>query len=145
SPVRERRDRDEPGADHAADERGPFLRRAAVRAAELRADAEAGRREGDDEESAREQEVDAAALGREASGCEDRYEEAGERHGRLEHEPELGQVEPCPHARMREEERQNGAEEPREERLAQEPGLEVALFFHLPLVGRTVAADKSRD
>ena len=88
--MRERRNRDEPGADHAADERRPFLRRPGVRSAELGADAESGRRERGDEESACEQEVDAPALGGEAGRREHGHEQARERHGRLEHEPELG-------------------------------------------------------
>ncbi len=140
--ARERRDRDERGAEHAADEVRPLLRGAGGMAAELRADAEPGRRERGDEEAAREQEVDAPALGREAGGRQQGDEQPGERHRGLQHEPELRQVEPRPHARVREEERENRAEQAREQGFAEEPGLEVVLFFHFPLVGRTAAADK---
>ncbi len=47
---------------------------------------------------------------------------------------------------MGQEERKARAEEPGQQDFAQEPGLVlVAAVFHVPLVGRTIAADKGQE
>src|SRR5579872_4615575 len=141
--AQEGRRRDQREAEHAAEQRGPALRGADLLAAELRADREHEGGERRDEEPAREQEVDAPALDREADGREQRHEQAREPHGRLEDEPELREVPLGLEAGVREEEREARAEEPGQQDLAQEPGLVlVAILLHLPLVGRTIRADK---
>ena len=99
-----------------------------------------------DEEAAGEQEVEPAALDGEAHGGKHCHEQPGERHRRLEDEPQLRQVPARLEGGIGEKERQAGAEEAREEDFAQEPGLIlVSPFLHFPLVGRTAAADKGRS
>jgi hypothetical protein len=69
--VRERRGREQRRAGDRADQRRPALGGLDLVAAEARADAEGHRRERGDEEPAREQQVDPAAVGRVAGGTED--------------------------------------------------------------------------
>ncbi len=85
--------------------------------------AKANGRERGDEEPAREQEVEPAALDGEARRGEDGDEEAGEGHRRLEDEPQLRQVPARLEHRVGQEQRQARAEQPGEQDLAQEPGL----------------------
>ena len=102
----ERCDRDQRLPENRADQRRPGLGRVELAATEARPDREDRRGERGDEEAAREEQVDPPALDRVARGGEHRDEQAGERHRRLEHEPELRQVVMRAQPRVGEEERQ---------------------------------------
>ena len=142
----ERRGGDQCEAEHPAEEGGPALGRLDRVSAELGRDRKRDRGERSDEEAAGEQEVEPAALDGEAHGGKHCHEQPGERHRRLEDEPQLRQVPARLEGGIGEKERQAGAEEAREEDFAQEPGLIlVSPFLHFPLVGRTAAADKGRS
>ena len=74
---------------------------------------------------------------------EERDEDAGQRHRRLEHEQELRPVVLRSQSRIREEQRKACREQPGQDDLTPQPGLEVGTpCFHLPLVGRSASADK---
>ena len=128
----ERREGDQrPGEEPAGDAR-PRLGRPQRLAAERRADRERERRRGGDEEAAREEQVEPATLDGEADPGEDGDDRAGEHHQRVEHEPRLGNGVRGAEAGIRDEERERRAEEPDQEHLAPQPGLEraSAVLFH---------------
>ena len=134
--------------ENAADQRRPALGRLHDPAAEGRPDREDRRRERGDEEAARKQQVDAAALDRVADCGERGDEEARERHRRLEDEPELRQVVTRPQDWIGEEQGEARPEQACEQDEAPEPVLVLGprfLLSHLPLIGSSLPADRGQE
>src|SRR5437868_5217042 len=114
-----------PNASHRSG--APPRRRRVVVASEPRGDREGRVRQRGDEEAAREEQVDAAALHRKARGRQYGDEQAGQGHRRLQDEAELGEVVARAKRGMGDEQSQAGSEQSCEQDLSPKPALLFAL------------------
>src|SRR5439155_23742483 len=115
SPTRERRDRDEDPREQAPDDPGPAFGSVERLPADDGHDRERERRDGGDEEARAEQEYEAPTLDAEADAGKRGHDPGGQRDGRLEDEPKLGQHPVGLEAPVREEERERSPEQAEEE------------------------------
>ena len=122
-PVRERRRGDQHPRDQPRDDAGPRFGARQVLFGDRRRDAERDGADGCDEEAEAEEEVEAAALGREADAGEQREQSAGEGAGRLQDELQVRQRVCRVRLRVREEDGERTAEHGEEQRLAEQPAV----------------------
>ena len=123
--VGERRAGDQRPREELPDDVRPALRAVDSLTAEHRRHGERERRQGGDEEAAREQEVAAASFDGVADAGEKRDQSAGEADGRLQHEAELRERPVRGQALLRDEQRKRRPEEPEQQDLPPDPGLEI--------------------
>ena len=97
--------------------------RVSSRSGDRRRDAERGGADGRDEEAEAEEQVEAAALGREADAREQREQPAGQCAGRLQDELQVRQRVCRMRLRVREEDGERTAEHGEEQRLAEQPAV----------------------
>ena len=143
SVLGEEGDADERVPEHSPGDCRPALRATEPPATEHRPVEEDRGRHRAHEEAGCQQQVGSTSLDREPDRGEQSYEQPGERRGGRQDEPQLRLVVLRTQAGIRDEERQAGAEQGREEDLPPQPRLErAAAAVHIHLVGRSSAADK---
>jgi hypothetical protein len=125
----EGRPRDQRPREQERDDVCPSLRPVDRLAADDGGDRERNGREARDEESGREEQVAPARVDREADARQQRDQAAGKRDGGLEDEPEFRQLPVRRQALLRDEQRKRRPEEPEQQDLAAQPGLEVVSCF----------------